>query len=723
MRKNLQSKVLLSILAASVFYLPACANAAELTITDTTQETDSTISDCWKGEIIDLGISHNAIYHAPETEGNKLIITGEPEFLKNYPYLAAAHIKMDDSDNVTEAKLEKNEVTITSSDFDARYYVYGAYADLTGVTNGSKASLISNTIKVENGTFNVARFSGAYAVFNNNVNKDKKFNATAALQNNSVTVSDISFISTDNTISTTIEGAYASIREIQTRYPSQADAPAVTLTGNTVTVNGNTTFSGLTYIYGARTEMRQNRMSEPLGITLSADLTGNTVTINDGTEFNGQTSIYGACADLSRNVSEYLFSTNAEANLNNNTVNINGGTFTNNKNDSAIYGAYINVHRTQYADGGNSESTVSGNNVTIRGGTFENTTNVYGVYTELTHLRGNQNESKTYGTVTISDNTITLTGSAGALDETTQARDLKNVNLYGYAYNDNVLDDCVSRQFKNEGGNNLIVDGWSGTVGSVNNFDAIDFENIKVSKSDDEKAESVFYIKATGDKNKNLASTTVNINSVDTSNYNKGDTVSGTLTLDSDIAQNNIKISDSLNGTTYSVSDYGTDGIKADETSFTTTIANDTDNNHVITITGGISKTILAGKIIDTKGNTLKHSKQTAENASLTISENTTANTADVTAGAYASGSQAATGGKLIIDSGTHTGSLYGGYSENGTATNNTVTLTSGADVTGADLYGGGSGKTGAEVVDGNTLTVDTATRLLLTAGAARLTA
>ena len=508
MRKNLQSKVLLSILAASVFYLPACANAAELTITDTTQETDSTISDCWKGEIIDLGISHNAIYHAPETEGNKLIITGEPEFLKNYPYLAAAHIKMDDSDNVTEAKLEKNEVTITSSNFDARYYVYGAYADLTGVTDGSKASLISNTIKVENGTFKVARFSGAYAVFNNNVNKDKQFDATAALQNNSVTVSDISFTSTDNMISTTIEGAYASIREIQTMHPRQANAPAVTLTGNTVTVNGNTTFSGPTDIYGARTEMRQNSMSDPYGITLSADLTGNTVTINDGTTFAATTYIYGAYADLNRSTN---FSTNNESSLTNNSVNINGGSFSSSSN-SNIYGAYINLDSVQKADGGNSESTVSGNNVTIRGGTFENTTNVYGVYANLTkHIE--ESEANHPGTVAISDNTVTLTGSAGAYDEATQARDLKNVNLYGYAYNDNVLDDCVSRQFKNEGGNNLIVDGWSGTVGSVNNFANINFENIKVAVNSDTPAASVFYIEATGDNNKGLADTKVNINS------------------------------------------------------------------------------------------------------------------------------------------------------------------------------------------------------------------
>lgn len=40
MQKNLKSKVLLTLLAASVFYLPAYANAAELTITGATQEAE-----------------------------------------------------------------------------------------------------------------------------------------------------------------------------------------------------------------------------------------------------------------------------------------------------------------------------------------------------------------------------------------------------------------------------------------------------------------------------------------------------------------------------------------------------------------------------------------------------------------------------------------------------------------------------------------------------------
>ncbi len=65
-----------------------------------------------------------------------------------------------------------------------------------------------------------------------------------------------------------------------------------------------------------------------------------------------------------------------------------------------------------------------------------------------------------------------------------------------------------------------------------------------------------------------------------------------------------------------------------------------------------------------------------------------------------------ATNNKVIIED-DYQGTVYAGYSEGGAATGNTMTLTGDANVTGADLYGGYSGKTGAEVVKDNTLTVN----------------
>ena len=735
MRKNLKSKILLSILAASVFYLPAYANAASLEITNETQATDSKMSD-WLHDVKFSAVNNHtqAIYHAPEADGNQLTITGLHESLENCSDFTAAYIKMDNNGNATEAKLEKNEVSINGSTFTARrYFVYGAYTDLTGVTNGSKARLINNTVNINSATFsNTTNLYGAYAMFNENYNDAQnynpaQFNATANLQNNSVIVSDSNFNN-----ATTIHGAYASLRRIYYETAPSNDT-AASLTDNSVTINADTTFAAPTYIYGAQVELLHSRRNFN-GITLSTDLTGNTVTINDGTTFAATTYIYGAYADLNRSPDSE--SVNAKTSLTNNTVNINGGTFTNNQNNSAIYGAYINLDNVLEANGGSSESVVNGNKVTISGGTFANTTNVYGAYAYLTTFP-DENEALTSGTATITDNTITLTGSAG-----NDSNSLSKLNLYGYAYNDSQdssiypakVKDQIDNLVNNASNNNLIVDGWSGTVGSVNNFDAIDFENIKVSKSDDEtKAESVFYIEATGDKNKNLASTTVNINSVAAGDYAQETQLSGTLTLDKDIDYNKITISDKLAKYTneYFASDNGDNGVVTNAFSSLSATKNTYEDgkDHVITISATVKDTILAGKFIDTDG---KEHINSNGNASLTVDESLNDTNASVIAGAYALGDKDATGGNLIIKGGTLTKDLYGGYSEDGNATNNKVIieddyqgtvyagyseggaatgneiiLTNNAIVSDADLYGGYSENDGAEVAKDNKLTVD----------------
>ena len=289
----------------------------------------------------------------------------------------------------------------------------------------------------------------------------------------------------------------------------------------------------------------------------------------------------------------------------------------------------------QKADGGNSESTVSGNNVTIRGGTFENTTNVYGVYANLTKYI-KENEANHPGTVAISDNTVTLKGTA--------SKNLTKVNLYGYAYdygdleagkdqitdvNGKKLSELVEDSELGNLNNNLIVDGWSGTVGSVNNFANINFENIKVAVIDDENktpAASVFYIEATGDNNKGLADTKVNINSVAVGDYEAGTELSGTLTLDKDIDYNKIEISDKLANYTneYFASDNDDNGVVANAFSSLSATKNSYENgkDHVITISAAVKDTILAGKFIeaDSEGNPIEHINSNG-NASLTVDE------------------------------------------------------------------------------------------------------
>ena len=163
MRKNLKSKVLLSLLAAGVFYLPAYANAAGLTISADTEgnpaytATESDTAD-WlhKGE----NTKNSAIYYVPAGEG---------------------------TESITD-----NTIAINSSAFAAYYpNVYGAF------TNESGKTLSGNTIKAGNNngiTFTndlskgiTFKLYGAYA----NIGDANNYQSTA--EKNSVTLNNISF--------------------------------------------------------------------------------------------------------------------------------------------------------------------------------------------------------------------------------------------------------------------------------------------------------------------------------------------------------------------------------------------------------------------------------------------------------------------------------------------------------------------------------------------------
>ena len=656
MRKNLKSKVLLSILAASVFYLPAYANAASLTINDDKITASDSVVDDW---YIDKLISHRS-------------------------------------------SLQNNTITISNKEYNNLQQIFGAYATQIGNTDRSHTNLQDNNVSIEANTFSaLTDIGGACAEFNNNNNTTVSFNSTASLQDNSVTISGSTF----NFI-TTITGAFGRLYSVYLN--GNQTKPTIEFRGNKVTIGSGTSFTYTTDIYGSNTSLWQP--VDKLKATyynMSAALTGNSVTINDGAKFKGETTINGAYANLNNSLSSKNSSANCMASLTNNSVNINGGTFGDSTPDNNpainIRGAYINLHNVR--DGvdnyGKIASTVTGNSVTISGGEFNAATNVYGAYANLTYQPDESQTTALYyhGTAAMTDNTVTL--------KSTASDSLTNLNLYGYGYNETTKDVKPNDQITNHSNNNLIVDGWSGTVGSVNNFDAIDFENIKVSKSDDEKAESVFYIEASGDNNKGLADTTVNINSIDTSNYNKGDTVSGTLTLDSDIDTAKIK----TNISNFSYQDNGDNGLIAETLSGLTVSTDSQTSNHIITISATVGDTVLAGKLMDANGTV--HTNSNGE-ASLTVNEDLSNTNASVIAGAYATASSTegmqndATGGKLTLTTGSKFKdgtNLYAGYAENGTASGNTMTLTGTADVSNVNLFGGGSGSNGD--VSSNTLTVN----------------
>ena len=176
---------------------------------------------------------------------------------------------------------------------------------------------------------------------------------------------------------------------------------------------------------------------------------GNTVTITNSTftdlgitVLGGQSEFSNACNNNvlitcdSNNLYAVVGGSTGSEEAAGNTVTINGDvTLTGTTYASYIAGGY-----------GSNDSTVSDNHVIIEDGTV--TGNIYGGF-------GYQNSN-----VSIHDNDITIKGSANVAD----------AGLYGGYANSSTA--TINN-------NTLTLDGWSGSVNSVQNFSDINFENIK----------------------------------------------------------------------------------------------------------------------------------------------------------------------------------------------------------------------------------------------------
>ncbi len=161
----------------------------------------------------------------------------------------------------------------------------------------------------------------------------------------------------------------------------------------------------------------------------------NNVEVSGGTVSN---NVYGGyvAADMSDDILAKLDNINITADQN--SVTVNGGTVSGN-----VYGGYVAADMSDdiLAKLDNINITANQNSVTVSGGIVSG--NIYGGYAVDGHAR-------------VSDNTVTLSGTA----------DVSEASLYG-------------RNPKAHGtDNNLVIDGWQGTVKSVNNFDRIDFKNL-----------------------------------------------------------------------------------------------------------------------------------------------------------------------------------------------------------------------------------------------------
>ena len=206
------------------------------------------------------------------------------------------------------------------------------------------------------------------------------------------------------------------------------------VTGNRVNISGETileNFSEMGFIAGGDATGEDSTV------------TGNSVTVSSGTVRNSYISggcttetgskVKGNSVTISSGtvVDSYIsggYTTDTDSTVTGNSVTISGGTVTGKK----VYGGYVR----------NMESSVTDNSVTISGGTV--TGKVYGGYVDV------WTDSTVTGS-TVTGNSITLSGTA----------DVSGADLYG------------SNLSASGTNNNLVINGWSGAVNSLRNFDQI----------------------------------------------------------------------------------------------------------------------------------------------------------------------------------------------------------------------------------------------------------
>ena len=417
MQKNLKSKVLLTLLAASVFYLPAYANAAYLTLTT---DTDGTQHYYFTPGIMPASWFHtadNAIYYQPTKEGNQLTINGTPDFISQqddyYHTMYGAYKEVNTEGQGAAAN--GNTVTLNGTAFaNADPEIAGAYVDLLEDGN---ATLNDNAVNINSGSFaDETDIYGAHAVSNSTGN--------FTLLNNSVTIDGAAFKfdHDEHSKEAYISGAFA----------DAGDGSTFNLTGNKVEIKN--------------AEFRNN-------------------TTNDATDATAY--IYGAGALPSTNGKK------SQIELTGNKVLISGGKFI---SSALIAGAYTN---STYTNPDYTTATFSKNEVFISGGEFANATYIFGVMNDGAYLTADiQNNTVTItGDAGGKGHDLSKAAFYGfGVDE-----DLNNNDTFSEAVVNNKLDEYFSDNYGltenpiTAANNNLNIKNWSGTIKSAKLFDNINF--------------------------------------------------------------------------------------------------------------------------------------------------------------------------------------------------------------------------------------------------------
>ena len=346
-------------------------------------------------------------------------------------------------------------------------------------------------------------------------------------------------------------------------------------------------------------------------MTGHVEMTGGTVNVDIyGGSSNTGSATYNTVAISGGSVNKVVFGGSSKTgSATYNTVTITGGEVT-----GDICGGY---------SGGDSATD---NKVTIIGGKVGG--DVYGGFS--------------YGG-TVTGNTVALSGSA----------DVTASDLYG-------------RNDESKGsGNALVLDDWSGTVKSLHNFDAIDFENIDLSQGakldvTDEITDS------SGVKN-----AAISINSLKAGDYAAGETKATAVTWDSELT-GKVTAADDVKKASRLFGDRDGGGIYMNDVK-DTMVTHKTETNTVGIMTT-IDKSVLTGQFIDENGAIHQNSAYEGDEPQTLVIGNGFTTNAGTVAGVYAAGGQTAESGSvLFIGSTDWTGTVYGGYSETGAAAGNTI--------------------------------------------------
>ena len=425
-------------------------------------------------------------------------------------------------------------------------------------------------------------------------------------------------------------------------YTGAASGGNVNFEGGTITEGIAQGIDSSGYFVRGGYTLNGNAYNNIVNISGNADVQGG---VKGGESFNGD--VYNNTVNIrSGSVSNVVGGESRNGTVHHNTVNIKGGTVS-----DKVYGSWSN----------NGEA--NNNTVNIEGGSV--TDNVFGGWS-----RSSAN-----------DNEIIISCSAN----------ITMANLYGRS------------NYGTGTGNTLTIDGWTGnngtgdyTVNSLNNFDIIEFKNIKANTG------------LTAKSVNGMNDTQLILSSVDVTNLsNATKHIFGTITLTENITNvikdftNNID-ANALNG--WNFNDNETSGIYAGYIANATAIT----NNNTITITGDIEKSVLTGVFIDESGN--KHYKgsstpddTTDDSTTLTIGNGFDTKVATV-AGVYAEDktdgtAQNAEKGVVNIsgDNITYDGIVYAGYSENGSANSNTINVA--ADTIASKMTLSGTYNTGSDNV------------------------